>query len=137
MTQTELARRLGINASGVSRVESGQQGIALETLANVARALGVTLDDLTGRLSDDESARVNRASDPRLSIQCDVDSPPGLRALANDDALCAAHVITPDEWRRLRSCALPHNVRKAGYLQLLITFRAIMQTADDTVVTEA
>ena len=136
-SQSELARRVDMNPSGVSRAESGKHGLSLDTLTAIARALGVTLNDLTQLEADSEDARYNRQADPRLTLQCDPNAPPGLRALARDDALCDAHRITPEEWRRLLSCRLPESVRKSGWLQLLITMRAITADIDDDDVTES
>lgn len=136
-SQSELARRVDLNPSGVSRAERGQHGFTLETLSAIARALGVTLNDLTQREADVQDMRYNTQADPRLTLQTDSQAPPGLRALAQDTALCEAHRITAEEWRRLLSCRLPANVRKTGWLQLLITMRAITSDIDDEDVTDS
>jgi len=44
ITQAELARRLGMSPSMVSRVLSGERGISLALLARFAEALGCELD---------------------------------------------------------------------------------------------
>jgi transcriptional regulator with XRE-family HTH domain len=43
-TQTEIADALGLDRSAVSRIESGERGLAVGELAALARLLGVTVD---------------------------------------------------------------------------------------------
>jgi len=45
--------------------------------------------------------------------------------LAADTAVTESLGITPAEWLQLASVNLPRTVTKEGYLQLLITLRAI------------
>jgi transcriptional regulator with XRE-family HTH domain len=51
----ELARRAHIGASTISRIETGHRRLALDNLADLATALGTTLDEL---LRDDADADV-------------------------------------------------------------------------------
>lgn len=48
MSQTDLARRVGIHPSAISRLESGAIMPSVESLIRIALALGVGLGDLTG-----------------------------------------------------------------------------------------
>ena len=54
-TLDDLATRAHVGASTISRIETGQRRLALDQLATLARALGVTVDDL---LADDDGADV-------------------------------------------------------------------------------
>lgn len=45
-SQEELAELLGLNKSAVSRVESGQRGLAVQELALIAPFLGVSVDEI-------------------------------------------------------------------------------------------
>jgi len=51
-TQSELARRAGTGQTNISRIESGLANPTLETMRNIARALGV---ELTIRLEQQEA----------------------------------------------------------------------------------
>ncbi len=58
-TLDDLAARAHVGASTISRIETGQRRLALDQLVTLARALGVTIDDL---LADDDSDVVIRAT---------------------------------------------------------------------------
>ena len=45
-TQAELAKRSSIGRTTVARIESGEQSPRFNTLSAIARALGLTVDDL-------------------------------------------------------------------------------------------
>lgn len=49
LTQTDVARLLGVTQATVSRLEGGLQEPTALRLADLAEALGVTADDLLGR----------------------------------------------------------------------------------------
>ena len=49
-----LARRSNLSPSNLSRIETGQRRIALDQLVPIARALGVSLDQLVESASDDD-----------------------------------------------------------------------------------
>lgn len=51
-TQAHLARLTGIHRPNVARLESGRCDPALETLARVARAMGVRLSSLVAAADD-------------------------------------------------------------------------------------
>lgn len=137
LSQIELARRLGLRQSNLSRLERGLQGVSLETLALYARVLGVGIDELTAEVDRDRSGSVNGNGDPRLRIHADDKASPGLKALASDPDLCQTLAITGDEWRQLAAIPLVHTVTKAGYLQLLITLRAVQAPTEPVPVTES
>jgi UDP-N-acetylglucosamine 1-carboxyvinyltransferase len=48
ITQVQLSEATGIDQASISRMENGRQGITLEYLKRIARALGVNLGDLVG-----------------------------------------------------------------------------------------
>ena len=45
-TQVELARKSGVTANTIARIERGEQLPSLGTLAKLARHFGVTIDEL-------------------------------------------------------------------------------------------
>ena len=46
MTQSELARRVGMTRTSITNIESGRQKVQLHTLYDVAKALNVSPEDL-------------------------------------------------------------------------------------------
>lgn len=82
MTQSEVARLAGVSPSAVSQAESGQRGLALETLLTLADALGISLDDLLGRTPSAGYVLARRDRiPPRRGIVALLDDPnAGLRA---------------------------------------------------------
>jgi transcriptional regulator with XRE-family HTH domain len=46
LTQADVADGLGLDRSAVSRIESGERGLAVAELTAVARLLGVTVDEV-------------------------------------------------------------------------------------------
>lgn len=46
MTQTELARRLGVTPGAVSRFEAGETMIGVRTLLDIVEILGIGIEDL-------------------------------------------------------------------------------------------
>lgn len=46
ITQTELAKTLGVDKSFVSNIENGKTNPTLSTITNIAGALGVSSNDL-------------------------------------------------------------------------------------------
>lgn len=56
-TQDELAKRATISKGFLSDVENGKRGIGAETLLDLARVLGVSLDYLMVGADSDESIR--------------------------------------------------------------------------------
>ena len=124
-SQAELAKRVGIAQSHISRLERGEKGVSAENLSVIARTLDTALDELMGLLEGPPSTQRDTNYDPRQSIIMDHRSPPDLAALAADTAVTESLGITPAEWLQLATVNLPRTVTKEGYLQLLITLRAI------------
>jgi transcriptional regulator with XRE-family HTH domain len=124
LTQAGLGKLVGLDQTHISRLENGTKGVSNEKLRAIAEALGVTVSDLLG-----DAANIVRkeyeTGHPARRIIADAKAPPGLVALAGDKALVDALRITPEEWKALRSIELPGAVSKDGYVQLLITIRAI------------
>jgi transcriptional regulator with XRE-family HTH domain len=58
----ELARRSGVNPSTISRIETGGRRIALDQLAPLAHALGVSIDELLRAPDEDVVIRPERRS---------------------------------------------------------------------------
>ena len=137
MSQSELARRIGIQQSNLSRLERGLQGVSLDTLGMFARVLGVSVSELTAERERQSGAAVNGNLDARLSVHADKTAAPGLRELSGDVSLCESLRITPEEWRQLAAIPLPHTVTKAGFLQVLITLRAVQTPPESVSVTES
>jgi len=48
MTQSDLAKKVGINTFMVARIESGQTVPRVDTLKKLAEVLNVTMEDLMG-----------------------------------------------------------------------------------------
>jgi transcriptional regulator with XRE-family HTH domain len=61
-TLDELARRSGVNASTISRMETGRRRIALDHLAALSGALGTSVDDVLRAPDEDVVIRPERAS---------------------------------------------------------------------------
>ncbi len=127
LTQAQLAKLAGIDQSHISRFEGGEKGVSTDVLRAISGALDVTLSDLVGDALD--QTRKEYASDhPAREILSDHGAPSGLRELAGDKSLVDALRITEAEWLTLRSIDLPKGISKDGYVQLLITVRAISPT---------
>lgn len=52
LSQAELARRAGISQSNLTRLERGERGFTVSTLAKIAAGLRMTPADLLGELPD-------------------------------------------------------------------------------------
>lgn len=105
-------------------VENGGKGVSTDHLQALAKELGVTVSHLIGDETR-EAAGNYKASGTRAALLADYAAPDGLRQLASDTALTDALKITDAEWKALESIQLPGEVSKDGYVQLLITIRAI------------
>jgi len=57
LSQNELSKRSGVPRPTISNVESGEQeGLTLENARKLARALGISIDQLAGK-GDEDSER--------------------------------------------------------------------------------
>lgn len=125
MTQRELGQRVGMDQGHLSRLEHGGKGLSTEHLQALARELGVTTSYLLGDDGQEEGASYTAGQLRFASLLQDYDVPAGLRALASDNALVGALGITEQEMEALSSIRLPGEATKDGYVQLLVTIRAI------------
>jgi transcriptional regulator with XRE-family HTH domain len=126
LTLRELAERVGIDITRLSRIETGERTIPAKTLTDLAHALRLTVSQLAG--ADVAEASGEYAADhPARQILADYEAPGGLRDLAAAPALSAALRITPEEWRMLAALAkhLPPGISRDGYVQVLITVRGV------------
>ncbi len=121
LTQRQLADITKMDQGHISRLESGGKGVSMEHLHEIAKALGVTVSHLIGEDIKEERGSYT-ISGNNLS---DDDTPTGLRQLASDKQLIAALNISEAEWQTLNSIKLMNEVSKDGYVQLLITIRAV------------
>lgn len=128
LSQGELSKATGIDQAYISRMENGAVEGSTTQLAALARALSVTVSDILGDKIAEPGPdyRPPQGLDPRAAILSNYEAPPGLRDLATDQALIDALKITADEWARLAAVPLPKDVSKQGYMQLLVTLRAIV-----------
>jgi len=129
LSQKELARLAHIDQTMISRLESGTRGCSTETLTDIARVLDMTLSELIGD-ADREKEKAYGSKHPAYKLIKNYKSPEGLRKLALNRDLVNALKITEDEWRTLISIKLPDGVSQDGYVQLLITIRAISPSAN-------
>lgn len=123
-TQRELAGLVGMDQGHISRLENGGKGVSMEHLQALAKELGVTISHLLGEDVRDESGAY-AATGERGAILSNYDAPQGLRDLASNVNLIDVLKITDNEWMTLSSIQLPSDVSMDGYVQLLITVRAI------------
>lgn len=127
-TQAELATLTGMDQSHISYLEKGNKGASMDNLQALAAALGVTISHLVGDDVQDTGKGQYAATGSRADILGNYSAPEGLRELAADTALAQALKITDAEWEALASVKLPVDASKDGYVQLLITVRAISST---------
>lgn len=131
LSQKQLGEHLHVDQAFVSRVEHGTSEGTVGFWCEAARLLDVSLDYL---LVDEPAQSPQRVGEPlrmnKMAVLADYTLAQGLRDLAMDHALIAALGITDDEWTRLSLIPVPPTVTKEGYLQLLITLRAISQIGD-------
>ena len=120
LRQAELGRAVGLSPSMISALEREDREPSVDTVRQLADVLGVSVAWLLGETVAEDAGTYG----PR-SLLADYATPPGLRDLAGDHALIEALGITATEWRALRSLELPGAASKDGYLNLLITIRAV------------
>ena len=125
LSQAELGKRVGLDQAYISRLENGTAEGTPAQLLEISRVLGVPVSQLLGDTLREERAREYAPDHPARAILADHDAPQGLRDLASDKALADTFRITPDEWESLRSVKLPEQVSKDGYIQVLMTIRAV------------
>lgn len=125
LTQRDLGARVGMDQGHISRLEHGGRGLSMEHLQALGRELGVTTSYLLGEQSREDAGTYDTGPTPFAHLLQDYDVPAGLRALASDAALLSALNVTEPEMEALASIKLPSEATKDGYVQLLVTIRAI------------
>lgn len=60
LTKSQLAKKMGVNQSTVSRWESGKMGITIDNAYELSLILGVSLPQLVGKNIDDINDNINR-----------------------------------------------------------------------------
>ena len=121
LSQAELAKRVGTDQAHISRMESGETGVSLDIITRIAKELGITVSHMVG-----DDATNFGPGHPASKILSDESAPEGLRAFADDGELVKALNVSAAEWESLQSVRLPKEVSKDGYVQLLITIRALI-----------
>ncbi|WP_456378869.1 helix-turn-helix domain-containing protein [Thiolapillus sp.] len=121
VSQEELAQILGITQSAISRMEKNDYEASATQLIKIANVLGVSVTSLMPGISEDGNRYDNLSTS---AIQSDYNAPPGLRAFASDRSLLKAMSVTTEELDLLHAMPLK-GISKDGYVQLLITIRAV------------
>ena len=130
MTQGELARALNVSQAFVSALERGAKEPSLEMLERVAAILNFESSDLLrkpAQITDSSRRAYQSGLEGARAILAEYDAPPGLRALASDEALIAALNISSDEWNALRSVPFD-GIKREGYVQILMIFRSVVSS---------
>jgi transcriptional regulator with XRE-family HTH domain len=126
LTQGKLCELTGIDQGHLSRIENGLADGSPSQIADIAHALGISMSDLFGdKVSEPSPAERYTPRNLAAQIRYDYDAPKGLRSLAADVGLQKTLSISDDEWKVLASIQFSVPVTKFGYVQLLITIRAI------------
>jgi transcriptional regulator with XRE-family HTH domain len=87
-TQEVLARKAGISKGFLSDVENGKRGISADTLIEIARVLGMSLDHLT------------TGSGAEPSSEQEIEIPPALAAFASEEGISFRDTLTLLDMRR-------------------------------------
>lgn len=66
LTQTELARQIGIQQSDLSRMEKGEYRVSLDNLFKILAVFEVTFDDFFDQAADDEPRRALSREDMQI-----------------------------------------------------------------------
>ncbi|RMD69285.1 MAG: XRE family transcriptional regulator [Gammaproteobacteria bacterium] len=127
LSQRELSRLTGLAQGTISRIEQGEQIPSMDTVRRIAAALGVPVAEIVGSYVA-EGPGGYPSDHPARKIIEDYNSPPGLRDLALDRELVQVLRITREEWEALLSLKPPAPLTKEGYVQVLLTLRAVTPT---------
>jgi len=126
LAQSQLGRLVGLDQAHISRLEAGNYEGSPAQLLAIAQALGVSSTVLLGEEAMVAEDRLPiRLSDAARRILGDDAAPLGLRDLATDPTLSATLKITDPEWQSLASLQPIAPISKSGYVQLLLTLRAV------------
>ncbi|RMD68282.1 MAG: XRE family transcriptional regulator [Gammaproteobacteria bacterium] len=127
LSQNELSRLTGVAQGTISRVEHGEQIPSMNTVRRIAAALGVPIAEIVGSYVA-EGPGGYPSDHPARKIIEDHEAPAGLRDLAMDRELVQVLHIKREEWEALRSLRPPAPLTKEGYVQVLLTLRAVTST---------
>lgn len=121
LTQGELGRKAGIEQARLSRIERGAAIPSIEEVEKLARGMRVSVASLV----DDPSTGADPMSPALQALVAKGALPPGLEELAKSGGLVESLGITDREFQTLASIDLPGETDRDGYVQLLLTVRAI------------
>ena len=124
LTQRDLAVHVNMDQGHISRLENGGKGVYMEHLQALAKELGVSISHLLGEDIKEDTA-VYDATGQRAKILSNYNASQGLRDLASNVELISALKVSDEEWKTLNSIQLPNGISMDGYVQLIITIRAI------------
>jgi transcriptional regulator with XRE-family HTH domain len=126
LTQADLAKAIRVSQGYLSRIEKGEMPNA-ELLYKICSILEVSEAHLLYG-APNTPADQNQPLSGAESVKADFDAPSGLRDFVHDHVLCSTLNVSDAEWQALRSLDLPCPIKKDGYLQLLVTIRAVCRT---------
>ena len=118
LSQQQLAQRAGLSQRLVSHIETGAREGSLNSYTQLAKALGCAVSYLVG-----EQVGQTSQAGGRENVLNDPHSPPGLRALARNAALCEMLDIQIEEWAALRSLKVSHSLSQDAYLAIFHVIR--------------
>ena len=121
LTQGELGRKAGIEQARLSRIERGTAIPSIEEVEKLARGMKVSVSSLV----DEPTVGTDRMSPALRVLVAEGTLSPGLVELAQSADLVDSLRITDREFQTLASIDLPGETDRDGYVQLLITVRAI------------
>lgn len=124
LTQLELANKVGMGQSHLSKMERGEVWASNEVISVIANTLSIPVSSLLD-IDVYKPAEGELRIDSATSIEKNESLNIGLRELAKDKKMCKPFEITADEWRFLSSVYMPYQTNKIGYLTLLITLRGV------------
>jgi putative transcriptional regulator len=117
LTQRELAKKLGVEASHVAYLEGGKRNPSLSLMARLEQALGISRQQIF-LLSHPEAASVVNAS-----VRAPQREPRGddWRKFVNDRAFVKRHRITPRELRAFKELSLLGYILSRHQLLAILT----------------
>lgn len=124
LTQRDLAGLVNMDQGHISRLENGGKGVSMEHLQTLSKELGVSISHLLGEDIKEQTASYDVTGE-RATILSNYNAAQGLRDLASNVELISALKVSEEEWKTLNSIQLPNGISMDGYVQLLITIRAI------------
>ena len=131
LSQTALGELAGVSQPFIALIERGERDPSDNVLKRLAQALELEVSELRADpASDQPELAPLLQKDQRIAVLADYRTAPGLLALAQDQGLQALLKIRPDEWAMLRSLDSPSPLSKEGYVQLLLTVRAVTSGGD-------